>query len=122
MEKYMDRFIKCVPAKDVVVKWEVHDIINENTCEEVKTAPPSERNEILFKYIKKHGSLATIKKMCDLMIETGKDGYPNMRALGEEMKKHLEQYYTRPELNLYQEAKPRGVYVPFMCGVDVLTV
>ena len=90
MGKYKDRFIKCVPAKDVVVKWEVHDIISENACEEVKTAPPGERSEILFKYIKKHGSLATIKKMCDFMIETGKGGYPNMKTLGEEMKKDLE--------------------------------
>ena len=130
MDKYMDRFLKCVPAEDVVVNWVVHNIISPNTRAKVERALPDAQCGILFKYIRTHGSLATIRKMCDLMIETGEGGYPNMRALGEEMKEDLEQYSTRRtyinqlsgELNLYQEAKPRGMYVPFMCELDVLSV
>ena len=81
-----------VPAKDVAVAWAVRNIINENTCAKVERALPSEQSGILFKYIRTHGSLATIRIMCDLMIETGKGGYPNMKALGEEMKEDLKQY------------------------------
>ena len=92
MEKYKDRFMKYVPAKDVVVKWQVHNIINENTCAEIKRALPGDQCGILFEYIRKHGSLATIRKMCDFMIEMGKGGFPHMKALGEEMKEDLEQY------------------------------
>ena len=92
MEKYMDRFMKYVPAETVALKWELYNIINENTRAEIKGALPGEQCGILFKYIRTHGSLATIKKMCDFMIETGKGGYPHMKALGEEMKKDLKQY------------------------------
>ena len=92
MEKYRDGFMKYVPAKDVVVKWATYNIINQNTCVEIKRALPDDQCGILFEYIRTHGSLATIRKMCDFMIETGKGGYPNMKALGEEMKEDLEQY------------------------------
>ena len=92
MEEYKDRFLKYVPAKGVAVDWAVRNIINENTCAEIKRALPSEQCGILFLYIRTHGSLTTIRKMCDLMIETGKGGYPNMKALGEDMKEDLKQY------------------------------
>ena len=93
MEKYKDRFLEYVPAKDVAFEWEVHNIINENTCEEIEIALPSEQQSvILFKYIRNHGSLATIGKMCDFMIETGKGWSHRMKALGEEMKQDLKQY------------------------------
>ena len=82
MEKYKDRFLEYVPAKDVAVDWAVRNIINENTHAEIKRALPGEQCGILFKYIRTHGSLATVRKMCDLMIETGKGGYPHMKALG----------------------------------------
>ena len=92
MEKYMDRFMKYIPAETVALKWELYNIINENTRAEIKRALPGEQCGILFKYIRTHGSLATIRKMCDFMIETGKGGYPHMKALGEEMKQDLKQY------------------------------
>ena len=92
MEKYMDRFMKYVPAETVALKWELYNIIDENTTAKIKRALPSEQSGILFKYIRTHGSLATIGKMCDFMIETGIGGYPRMKALGEEMKEDLKQY------------------------------
>ena len=93
MEKYKNEFMKYVPTKDVAVKWAVYNIINENTHEEIKRALPGDQCGILFKYIRTHGSLATIGKMCDCMIEIGIGGYPRMKALGEEMKEDLKQYW-----------------------------
>ena len=81
MEKYQKRFMECVPAEIVASDWELDKIIHVNTRAEIKRALPSEQCGILFKYIRTHGSLATIRKMCDLMIKTG-----------EEMKKDLKQY------------------------------
>ena len=93
MEKYKEKFMKCVPAEIVALDWELYNIINENTRAEIKRALPSEQCGILFKYIRTHGSLATIRKMCDFMIETGKSGLENMKVLGEEMKEDLKQYW-----------------------------
>ena len=92
MEKYRDRFMKYVPADTVVYKWEVYNIINENTCDEVQKAPPSNKRAILFEYFRKNGSLHTIRKMSDFLIETGERGYPHVKSLGEDMREDLEKY------------------------------
>ena len=92
MEKYTDRFMKYVPAKTVVSKWEVYHIIDENTYDEVKAAPPSDSNAFLFRYIRKNGSLHTVRKMSDFLIETGEHGYPHVKSLGEDMREDLNNY------------------------------
>ena len=80
-----------VPAEDVVYKWEVYDIIDENTFDKVEKASPSDGNAILFRYIRKNGSLQTIRKMSDFLIETG-DAYPHAKSLGEDMREDLKKY------------------------------
>ena len=81
-----------VPAMSVVSKWEVYNLIDENTYDEVKKAAPSDKNAILFKYMRKNGSLHSIRKMCDFLIQTGKHGYPRVKALGEEMREDLNNF------------------------------
>ena len=81
-----------VPAEDVVSKWEVYNVIDENTYDEVKKAPPGDKRAILFRYIRKNGSLQTIRKMCDFLIETGEQGYPHVKSLGEDMREDLNNY------------------------------
>ena len=88
----MDRFMEYVPAEDVVYKWEVYHIIDENTLDAVKKAPPSDKRAILFRYIRKNGSLQTIRKMSDLLIETGEHGYPHVKSLSEDMREDLKKY------------------------------
>ena len=88
----MDRFMEYVPADAVVHKWEVYHIIDENTLDTVKKALPSDKRAILFRYIRKNGSLKSIRKMSDLLIETGEHGYPHVKSLGEDMREDLEKY------------------------------
>ena len=92
MDKYKDRFMEYVPADTVVYKWQVYHIIDENTRDKVEKAPPSDRNAILFRYIMKNGSLQTIRKMSDFLIEIGNDGYPHVKSLGEDMREDLKKY------------------------------
>ena len=92
MDPYRDRFMECVPADDVVYKWEVYNIIHENTRDEVQKAPPSDKRAILFRYIRENGSLHTNRKMSDLLIETGENGYPHVKSLGEDMREDLNNY------------------------------
>ena len=92
MAKYKDRFMECVPADAVVSKWEVYHIIDENTLDKVEKAPPSDRNAILYRYIRKNGSLHTIRKMSGFLIETGKHAYPHVKSLGEDMREELKKY------------------------------
>ena len=92
MEKYTDRFMEYVPADAVVSIWEVYNIIDENTYDEVKKAIPSAKNAILFRYVKKYGSLDTIRKMSDSLIETGEHGYPHVKSLGEDIREYLNKY------------------------------
>jgi hypothetical protein len=92
MEKFKDQFLQCVPAKTVATRWEIYDIIDENTCEEIQKAPPGDRSTLLYKYVSSHTDLDTASKMCDFMIDAGRSGYPRMKNLGEEMKKELRKY------------------------------
>ena len=92
MDKYRDRFMGYVPAEDVVSKWEVFCIIDENTLDKVEKAPPSDKRAILFRYIRKNGSLQTIRKMSDFLIEIGEHGYPHVKSLGEDMREDLDNY------------------------------
>ena len=92
MEKYKDWFMKHVPADAVVYQWHIQRIIDENTRDEVKKAPPTDKKAILFEYIRKNGSLHTIRKMSDFLIETGEHGYPHVKSLGEDMREDLKKY------------------------------
>ena len=94
MEKFKETFLCAVPAKVVADKWEIFHIIDRNTCEKIKRALPSDECAILFKHIRDHGSLETIKEMCEQMIGTGQDGYPQLRRLGEDMKREFENLNT----------------------------
>ena len=98
MEKYRDRFMEYVPTEDVLSKWEVYHIIDENTLDKVEKAPPSDRNAILFRYFRKNGSLDAIRKMSDLLIETGEHGYPHVKSLGEDMREDLRKYSSMEQL------------------------
>ena len=95
MEKYKDRFMEYVPAKAVSSVWEVHNIIDRDTCEEIRRALPSGQTALLYRHIRDNSSLTSIRKMCDLLIETGKGGYPHVKKLGEDMKEELEQLHTK---------------------------
>ena len=81
-----------VPANAVVYKWEVYNIIDENTRDEVQKAQPSDKRAILFSYIRKNGSFQTIRKMSDFLIGTGEHGYPHVKSLGEDMREDLNKY------------------------------
>jgi small GTP-binding protein len=94
MEKYKDKFMDFVPAGVVVYRWEVDHIIDENTREEVSRALPSDATAILFKYIKRNGTLATIRKMCKLLKTTGEDGYPCVKKLAMDMTEELNGYQS----------------------------
>jgi ankyrin repeat protein len=94
MEKFKEKFLFAVPAKVVADKWEIFHIIDPNTCEKIKRALPSDESAILFKHIRDHGSMETVKEMCEQMIVTGEDGYPQLRRLGEDMKRDFENLNT----------------------------
>ena len=98
MDKYRDRFMEYVPADAVVSKWEVHHIIDRSTLDAVRKAPPSDKMYILFRYIRENGSLDAIRKMSVLLIETGKQGYPYVMSLGEDMREDLEKGLSMEQL------------------------
>ena len=94
MEKYKDRFTEYVPAKAVSPVWEVHNIIDRDTGEEIRRALPSGQTALCH-HSQDNSSLTSIRKMCDLLIKTGEDGYPHVKTLGEDMKEELEQLLTK---------------------------
>ena len=48
---------------------------------------------MLFLHMRDHGSLETVRRLCDVMIE--KEGYPKMNSLGRDMKEDLPVSYIQ---------------------------
>ena len=90
MAKYKDRFLRTVSAEKVADELEDLHVIDPDTCEEIKRALPSQRNFLLYKHMRDHSSLETVWKMCDILIHTGKHGFPQVEKLGEDMKNCLQ--------------------------------
>ena len=90
MEMYKDRFVHTVTADKVVDVLEALHVIGPDTCEAIKRALPREQNFLLYKHMRDHSSLETVWKMCDVLINTGRHGFPEVEKLGEDMKDHLQ--------------------------------
>ena len=94
MEKYKDRLEEYVPAKAVSPLGEVHSIIDHDIGEEIR-GNLSSGETTMYRHVGDNSSLTSIGKMCDLLIETGEDGYPHVKKLGEDTKEDLEQLPTK---------------------------
>ena len=90
MANYKDRFLSTASAEKVADELEDLHVIDPDTCEEIKRALPSKRNFLLYKHMRDHSSLETVWKMCDVLINTGRHGFPQVEKLGEDMKNHLQ--------------------------------
>jgi hypothetical protein len=95
MAKYKDRFLRTVSAAKIADELEDLHVIDPDTCEEIKRALPSQRNVLLYKHMRDHSSLETVWKMCDVLINTGRHGFPLVEKLGEDMKNCLQ---TQPKV------------------------
>ena len=96
MDKYKERFLKVVAAKDIAGRLEIDSIIPSRLHHDIKQANPDEARELLYRHLCQHGAPSTIRPLCDIMAN--ESGYPNMNSLGKDMKedKDLPQDLSSP--------------------------
>ena len=70
---------------------EIKKVIPGDLCFELERTGNDKATEMLFLHMRDHGSLETVRSLCDVMI--GKEGYPKMNNLGQDMKKDLQVSY-----------------------------
>ena len=75
-------------ANTVVRELAYQDIIPYGIMARVIATSAKQQNEILYNYLLETSTSESFLTTCDIIIRV--QGYPRMRALGEEMKKELE--------------------------------
>ena len=90
MEKYRDRFLRCVHTYSIADKLYIFKVIPEGLYHQIdqKLITGSEANEKLYLHLRSNATSDTIHHLCDVM--TGQNAYPLMKELGEDMKKDVE--------------------------------
>ena len=66
---------------------EIKKVIPRGLCFELERTSNDKATEMLFLHMRDHGSLETVRSLCDVMIS--KEGYPKMNSLGQDMKEDL---------------------------------
>ena len=96
MDKYKERFLEVVAAKDIARRLKIDGIIPSALLHDIKQTDPDEARELLYEHLCQHGAPATIRPLCDIMAN--ERGYPSMNSLGKDMKedKDLPQDLSSP--------------------------
>ena len=87
MDKYKERFLRCVHTPPIATRLKVDYVIPEVLYHEIdqRRITASEASEKLFLHLRSHAVPDTIHHLCDVMA--GQEDYPLMKKLGEDMKK-----------------------------------
>ena len=92
LEKYEDRFIKVVEAKEIALGLHRRKVIPESVMNQIGRSDSGKlAQELLFDHLKQHGNVHSLKVFCEEATSAHCNGYPNMQSLGREMKTMLEQ-------------------------------
>ena len=86
MDKYKERFLKDVAAKDIAGRLEIDGIIPSRLHHDIEQTDPDEARELLYRHLCQHGDPSTIRPLCDIMAN--ERGYPKMNSLGKNMKEN----------------------------------
>ena len=86
-QKYLDRFLESVDTHAIAGLLEIKKVIPGLLYFKLNVTSNDEATQMLFRHMRDHGSLETVRSLCDEMIK--KEGYPNMNSLGQDMKKDL---------------------------------
>ena len=92
-QKYEDKFLGNVDTHAIAKLLEIKKVIPGDLCFKLERTGNDEATEMLFLHMKDHGSLETVRSLCDVMI--GKEGYPKMNSLGRDMKEDLPVSYLQ---------------------------
>ena len=87
MDKYKERFLRCVYTPSIATRLKVDHVIPEVLYHEIDRGKitASEASEKLFLHLRSHAVSETIHHLCDVIA--GQEDYPLMKKLGEDMKK-----------------------------------
>ena len=90
MEKYRDRFLRCIHTCSIARRLYIYKVIPEGLYHQIdqKLITESEANEKLYLHLRSNAKSDTIHHLCDVMI--GQNDYPLMKELGEDMKKDVD--------------------------------
>ena len=86
-QKYEDKFLGSVNTHAIAGLLAIKKVIPGDLCFELERTGNDKATEMLFLHMRDHGSLETVRRLCDVMI--GKEGYPKMNSLGRDMKEDL---------------------------------
>ena len=101
LEIHKEEFLRYIPAHAVALKWNLYKIIPDDLLHEIHEATPTRAAEKLYTFLYEQGTLETVQKACDLMVEIGSEGYPRMRVLGEIMRTELDHSLSRGLKSVY---------------------
>ena len=86
------QFIDNFNAKAVAFELHREGIISDGVrVQIVQSSSHEQSNNILYDCLQKTSTSESLGTVCDVAIERGTHGYPNMKALGEDMKRRLEE-------------------------------
>ena len=90
MEKYRDRFLRCMHTCSIAVGLYIFKVIPEGLYNQIdqKLITGNEANGKLYLHLRSNATSDTIHHLCDVM--TGQNEYPLMKELGEDMKKDVD--------------------------------
>ena len=92
-EKYQDRFLERVNARAIAGLLEIKKVIPGLLHFKLNGTHNEEATQMLYLHMRDHGSLETVHSLCDVMI--GKEGFPRMNSLGQDMKEDLPVSYIQ---------------------------
>ena len=90
MEKYRDRFLRCMHTYSIAGRLYIYKVIPEDLYHQIdrNLIPENGANEKLYLHLRSNATSDTIHHLCDVM--TGQGDYPLMKELGEDMKKDVD--------------------------------
>ena len=92
-QKYEDKFLGSVNTHAIAKLLAIKKVIPGDLCFELEKTGNDKATEILFLHMRDHGLLETVHSLCDVMI--GKEGYPKMNSLGQDMQEDLPVSYIQ---------------------------
>ena len=105
MNKFKEKFLQFVDSHAIATRLEIENVISERTAHIMENSSKSDGNEKLFLHLRRQADPDSIYKLCKVM--TSKDGYRNMKRLGQEMKNYLDLLNSMYDICMYTY----GIYI-----------
>ena len=125
MNTFKEEFLQFVDSHAIATRLEIENVISERTAHIMENSSKSDGNEKLFLHLQKQANPNSICKLCKVM--TSKNGYQNMKRLGQKMKNYLDLLTSMYNMHMYTMSY--GVHISMglvwltcsLCGVPCLS-